>query len=228
MASFVIDGIKLEIPDDCLSPQLEDSLRTGRYEGPESRALKRHLVPGDRVVDLGAGAGYLCSLAARIVGGGKVLGVEGNPRMAEVAQDNVLRNGAKRTVVLHGAVVPDDYPGETIRFLARQAFWGGGIDTEGEARARHVDVPVLRIGDIMARHTPTLVVMDIEGAEADLAGYAWPETVRMVILEVHCARYPAPALHRIFTGFFDQGFTYCPWGSRAETLVFERVDPLIS
>ena len=223
MASFEIDGIKLEIPDDCLSPQLAASLDSGRYESTESHALKRHMVPGDRVVDLGAGAGYLCTLAARIVGGQNVLGVEANPTMAPVARANLRRNGAAKASVLHGAVVGDDFTGDTIRFLARQAFWAGSIDQDSEERDRHVDVPVLRLGDVLARHEPTLVIMDIEGAEADLAGYDWPNHVRMVILEVHSNRYPPAALHNIFTGFFDTGFTYCPWGSRAETLVFERI-----
>ena len=80
----------------------------------------------------------------------------------------------------------------------------------------------LRISDLLADHRPTLVMMDIEGGEADLAGYAWPDHVRMVILEVHTRGYSADTLRGIITGFFDAGFTYCPWGSRAETLVFER------
>ena len=224
MASFELDGIKLEIPDECLSSRISEALRGGRYEGSEARALKRHLKPSDRVVDLGAGAGYLSTLAARVVGGGKVLGIEGNPVMAQVAQANLHRNGAKRATVLHGAVVPDDFAGDYVRFRARQAFWGGGIDTTDEPnRPSHVDVPVLRISEILARHDPTLVVMDIEGTEADLAGHVWPATVRLVIMEVHSNRYPASALQAIFTGFFDQGFTYCPRGSWAETLVFERV-----
>ena len=226
MGSFEIDGIKLEIPDDCLSPQLTASLESGRYEGTESHALKRHLVPGDRVVDLGAGAGYLCTLAARIVGGQNVLGVEGNPAMAPVARANLRRNGAANGTILHGAVVGDDFKGDTVRFLARQAFWAGSIDETSDTRDRHVDVPVLRLGDILKRHEPSLVIMDIEGAEADLAGYPWPDHVRMVILEVHTNRYPPAALHSIFNGFFEVGFTYCPWGSRAETLVFERVPTL--
>ncbi len=224
MASFTLDGIALEIPDSCLSPQLTRALESGGYEGSESKALKRHPVPGDRMVDLGAGAGYLCALAARIIGGANVLGVEGNPEMAPVAQANLDRNGAAQAQVLHGAVVADDFDGETVRFLARKVFWAASIDADSaEAHPRHVDVPVRRISDILAMPRPTLVVMDIEGAEADLADYAWPDHVRMVILEVHTGRYPAEVLQGIFTGFFAAGFTYCPWGSRAETLVFERI-----
>lgn len=224
MGAFTLDGIALDIPDACLSPQIARALDTGAYEGPESTALKRHLVPGDRMIDLGAGAGYLCCLAARITGGQNVLGVEGNPHMVPVARENLRRNGAKRAHIMHGAVVPDDFRGDTVPFMARQAFWGGGIDDAHQVgHPRRVDVPVHRIGHLMRSFEPTLVSMDIEGAEASLAGYAWPDHVRMVILEVHTSRYPAATLQKIVTGFFDAGFTYCPWGSRAETLVFERI-----
>ena len=223
MGSFTIDGIALEIPDECLSDPIIHAIETGKYEGTESRAMKRHLVPTDRMVDLGAGAGYLCSLAAKVVGGENVLGVEANPVMAPAARANLRRNGGGAGRVLHSAVVPDDFAGDSVRFLARKAFWSGFVDRNAsEDHPRHVDVPVLRIGDIMADLKPTLVMMDIEGAEADLAGYAWPDHVRMVIFEVHTRSYPPAALHAIFTGFFDNGFTYCPWGSRGETLVFER------
>ncbi len=223
MGSFTINGIALDIPDACLSPQIVKAIESGRYEGTESTALKRHLNPDDRFVDLGAGAGYLCSHAAQIVGGAAVLGIEANPDMAPVARDNLRRNGGTAGRVLHGAVVADDFKGDSVTFLARQAFWAGRVDAApATAHPRHVTVPVIRVSDIMADHHPTLVMMDIEGGEADLAGYGWPDHVRMVILEVHTGGYDADTLRGIFTGFFDAGFTYCPWGSRGETLVFLR------
>jgi len=130
--------------------------------------------------------------------------------------------------VLHGAVVADDFVGDSVRFLARQAFWSGFVDASASAdHPRHIDVPVLRISWILATHQPTLVMVDIEGAEAALAGYAWPDHVRLVILEIHTQAYCKDTLNAIFTGFFDCGFTYCPWGSRGETLVFERTKALL-
>lgn len=224
MSRFTINGIDLEIPGECLSPQISEALRSGKYEHSEAAALRRHLLPDDRMVDLGAGAGYLVSSAAKVVGGENVLGVEANPLMAAAARANLRRNGGGGGQVLHGAVVADAYTGETIRFLARRPFWGGHIDAGAADSDRHVDVPALRIGQVMAAHEPTLVMMDIEGGEADLAGYRWPGHVRMVILEIHARRYSAAVLNSIFTGFFDAGFTYSPWGSKAQTLIFARVD----
>ena len=224
MKSFTINEIDLEIPRECLSPGVIDALNAGKYEHSEHSALKRNLVPDDRMVDLGAGAGYLCATAARVVGGANVLGVEANPLMATTARANLRRNGGGAGRVLHGTVVPDSFIGDQQRFLVGRPFWGGHVVADGEAdHPFHVQVPAIRISTIMADLRPTLVMMDIEGAEADLAGYVWPDHVRMVVLEIHARRYPAAVLNSIFTGFFDAGFTYKPWGSRGQTLIFERV-----
>jgi ubiquinone/menaquinone biosynthesis C-methylase UbiE len=50
----------------------------------------RYLKPGDTVLDLGSGSGKVCFLASQIVGAtGKVLGVDMNDEMLEVARRNV-------------------------------------------------------------------------------------------------------------------------------------------
>ncbi len=53
------------------------------------------LSPGETVVDLGAGAGFDCFLAAERVGpSGKVVGVDMTPEMVERARANQAKNGA--------------------------------------------------------------------------------------------------------------------------------------
>lgn len=53
------------------------------------------LSPGETVVDLGAGAGFDCFLAAERVGpSGKVVGVDMTPEMVERARANQAQNGA--------------------------------------------------------------------------------------------------------------------------------------
>jgi len=225
--SFTIKQVDLEIPDECLSPQVAESLSAGKYENSERAALGRYLLPDDRMVDLGAGAGFLCASAARVIGGDNVLGVEANPVMAKVAEANLRRNSGGSGRIMNGAVVADDFPEDHVRFLARKPFWGGHIDISDEPdNALHINVPVLRISEIMETHKPTLVMMDIEGGEANLAEYHWPEHVRLVILEIHIARYPAATMQAILNGFFNSGMNYLPWGSRGQILIFKRVDDL--
>ena len=74
MPSFTLRGLTLTLPDAALRGGLERAFTTGRYEHQEADAILAHLRPGDRFMDLGAGIGFLCALAARVVGAAAVVG----------------------------------------------------------------------------------------------------------------------------------------------------------
>ncbi|MGR3344504.1 MAG: FkbM family methyltransferase [Paracoccaceae bacterium] len=214
----------MQIPLNCLSPQLVQALESGRYEHTEAAALQRHLAPSDRVLDLGAGAGYLAAISARIVGADRVTAVEAAPAMIAPLRRNLDRNEGAQVRVVHGAVVADDYSSKTVPFLARKAFWAGAIAVPDQAdNSRVIDVPALRLRDLLRDYPSDVVVMDIEGGEQMLARQAWPPQVRLLIVEIHTKQYSPQVLKDILDGLSGAAFTYMPWGSRGETLVFQRV-----
>lgn len=223
MAEFTLRGITLRIPEAHLSPALREALEAGRYESGESHALLRHLEAGDRVLDLGAGAGYVSSLAARVVGGENVTAVEASPEMLPVLRRNLNLNEAGETPVLHGAVVADTYPEEVVRFAVAGAFWSSRIG-EGDGPGM-VEVPALRFADLVRRVQPSVVVMDIEGAELDICQLDWPDCVRLLIMEIHTGRYGPGEVKAMFDALSRNGFTYMPWGTRGEVVVQQRVVP---
>lgn len=223
MASFILRGVTLEIPDDDLRGGLGQALASGRYENTEADAITRHLRPGDRFVDLGAGAGYLCCLAAKVLGEAAVTGVEAAPGTAALARANLLRNGFSVTV-LEGAVVPDTHGLATVAFGVRPAFWASALKGTGDwpPNAVVTTVPALGIGALLAEVRPTVLSCDIEGAEvdvlaADLAG------IRLIVTEIHPSIYGPAGTRRLFDGLSAQGFAFTPHGSRGAVVVFERV-----
>lgn len=222
LASFNIDGIKLRVPGHCLTPPLTRALESGRYEGNERAALKLHLEPGDRVLELGAGAGYLSILSAEIVGGGNVVSIEANPTMLEVLRKNLDSNSARGVDLRHGAVVGDGHAGETVRFRVNQAFWASSLagETTGD---NVVEVPALRLTDLLEEVQPTVVVMDVEGAELDLCARDWPASVRLLIMEIHTRQYGPAEVKAMFDALSRAGFTYMPWGTRGEVVTLQRV-----
>lgn len=225
MPSFTLNGIVLELPDGVLTPPLREALRSGRYENAEAAALARHLRPGDRVLELGAGAGYLAALAARVLGAAAVLGVEGHPEMAEVARANLNANGFDEAALLWGAAVEDAHDGAPVRFHIRPAFWASARAAEGRdiPASRLVEVPALRLGDLIARHRPTVLIVDVEGGEIGLFDQPLSDGIRLVILEIHPGRYGPQGTKHVFDRLSASGMAYCPAGSRGDTLVFERV-----
>ena len=105
MAQFTLKDITLRVPGKALTKPLRVALETGRYEWNERDAIERHVKPGDKVLDIGAGAGYISIIAGRAAGPENVISVEGNPVMMEALRHNLDENGAQATQVLHGAVV---------------------------------------------------------------------------------------------------------------------------
>jgi protein-L-isoaspartate(D-aspartate) O-methyltransferase len=73
------------------------AIDAGRYlNNGEPAALLRWLdelalAPGDRVLHIGCGVGYYTAIAAAAVPGGRVLGVEVDPRLAELARRRLAR-----------------------------------------------------------------------------------------------------------------------------------------
>ncbi len=225
MASFILRGITLDIPGADLRGGLDQALATGRYENAEADAIQRHLRPGDRFLDLGAGAGYLCCLAAKLLGAAAVAGVEAAPGTAALARANLLRNGFD-VAVREGAVVPDTHRGATAAFGVRPAFWASALKAAADwpSNAVVTTVPALKIGTLLSELRPTVLSCDIEGAEVEVLGTRLAG-VRLIVMEIHPAIYGLAGTKRLFDGLSAQGFAFSPHGSRGAVVVLERAEP---
>jgi FkbM family methyltransferase len=223
MARFEVHGISLRVPGKAMNADLRKALETGSYEWNERIALTRHVGPEDRVLDIGAGAGFLSSLAAKVVGADNIVSVEASPVMIDVLRANLDENGARGSRLIHAAVVPDSYEGESVSFAVREAFWASALASTAPNAPNKVDVPALRLTALLDEVQPSIVLMDVEGAEVELCQERWPDSVRLLIMEIHTPRYSPREVKRIFDGLSAQGFTYMPWGTRGEVVTLQRV-----
>lgn len=227
MPQFKLDGLKLKIPQACMNDNIQDAITQGRYEGNETTATKHHVKHTDRVLDLGGGAGYVAFQAARIAGSANVTTVEASPAMFKAIGESAEKNGLDELRVLHGAVVPDTHPEETVSFEVLPGFWASSVAVDGAKKkkvSKLVTVPALKFADLQEVAQPTVITMDIEGAETDLAKGNWHPSVRIVIMEIHHQSYGLHALRQLIMDMFANGFGLMPWGTRGSVLVFKRLD----
>ncbi|MGR3323101.1 MAG: FkbM family methyltransferase [Pseudooceanicola sp.] len=222
MPEYELNGVRLALPEALATPKIRRKLEAGKYEGFEARAAAMRVRKGFRVLELGGGMGYVGSVCAGITGGGNVVTVEANPDMLPVIRANFDRNGHTDATLVHGAVTGDGAEGETLEFRRGKAFWGASIAEDGQG-GDLVQVPLLRIGTLLAEHRPHVVIMDIEGAEQHLFDAPWPGHVRFVMMELHPARYPDTVIKRIFDCMSASGMTYDPRASSAGVVSFRRV-----
>ncbi len=202
------------------------ALETGRYESSESIALEKHLRMDDRVLELGAGAGYLTMQIAQRIGSESLLTVEANPKMLSVIENNLVENDITGVTVVNAAVVSDSTNSEYITFHITAAFWASSLDTALTKKwksTKSVDVPAVKFSELLQEHQPTVIMMDIEGGEADLFDAIWPDHIRLLIIELHPRVYDDTIIKKIFDQMSNSGLTYCPNGSRGDVVVFKRV-----
>jgi FkbM family methyltransferase len=220
MRAFTLRGLTLYLPDEALKGNLERSLTAGRYENHEADALLLHLRPGDRMLDLGAGLGFILALAAGVLGEDAVMGVEAGPETVKLARRNLAANGFPGVKVLKGAVVGAG-EGE-VEFGQRPAFWASALrGPEGwPENAEVIRVPARPIGKLLARFAPTVISCDIEGGELEVLTQVLPG-VRLVVVETHPQVYGAEGVARIVGALAAQGFAEAE-GAKKDTLVFRR------
>ncbi|MGM0660935.1 MAG: FkbM family methyltransferase [Pseudomonadota bacterium] len=223
MAEYEIDGLRMVVPDALLNARIAGKLAAGTYEGPEARAAAMRLRGGHRVLELGAGIGYIAGLCARVVGAENVTCVEANPAMLPVIRGNLDRNGYGSATLLHGAVAGREDAEAPLAFDGAKSFWAGRIADAASAAARRVDVPALGLDGLLRCVRPQVVIMDIEGAEAHLFDAPWPAHVRSVMMELHPGRYPDTVVQRIVDCMSASGLTYDPGPSCGRILCFRKV-----
>ena len=220
MRSFTLRGLTLYLPEAALKGNLERALSSGRYENHEADALMLHLRPGDRLLDLGAGLGFICALGAGVLGEGAVMGVEAGPETVKLARRNLAANGFSGLKVLKGAVVGTG-EGE-VEFGQRPAFWASALQgPEGwPENAEVIRVPARPIGKLLAKVAPTVICCDIEGGELGVLTEPLPG-VRLVVVETHPQVYGPEGVVRIAAALAAQGFAEAE-GAKKDTLVFLR------
>ena len=209
-----------------MNDSIRKSIEGERYEGQETIAARKHIIETDRVLELGAGTGYVTMQIASLIGSENLMSVEASPKMVPVVEKNLGANLFEGVTVINAAVVPDDFSADHVSFHMTAAFWASSLNPTIAKKWKStetVDVPAVKIGDLMQEHKPTVVIMDIEGGEQGLFDTAWPAHVRLLVIELHPKLYPDEVIKQIFDQMSASGLTYCPAGSRGAVVVFKRV-----
>ena len=72
------------IPDDpsVITPPIREAMLDGRFETEEASQIPAIVRPGDRVLEIGAGIGFISTLLARERRVARVIAVEANPDLS--------------------------------------------------------------------------------------------------------------------------------------------------
>jgi len=192
-------------------PYVEKLIALDRYERPERDLLvymhsRGWIGRGDRVIEAGGGLGIMTMHIADIVGDQSVVVFEPNPRTASALNRNLALNG--HSIRLETAAL---VPGERGEVSFADTVDGGSFATAGIAgettTSQVINVPAEPISGVIARLDPTVLVLDVEGAEFELLRSVedWGR-VRAIHLELHPEAFAAGQLDALFAHMQRVGF----------------------
>lgn len=217
-----IHGVQVALDEARMSPKMLEVIRSGEYESEEAHHIASIVEPGERVVELGAGIGLISALVGRSGRAERIAAYEANPDLVPLIERTHALNGVTAEVV-NAVVLPRPITA-TVPFYLRRDFWASSLSPERFGYDAVVDVPAVDFERMLARHRPTMLVVDIEGGEAELFHEVRLTGIRKVYVEVHQQILGRHGMKRLFDAFSRQDFHYDQWHSTHGVILFSHVD----
>jgi FkbM family methyltransferase len=168
--------------------------REGTYDDYVAREIESTYgwmsVRGQRVLDIGGNIGaYACS--AILGGAERVVTIEPEASNYACLQENVgraLRENPTSTQMHRALVAAEAGVGE-IWLSPTGKNPGNTSSVKYRGRVSQGEIPQISFGEILEREQPSVLKIDVEGAEYDFFHSApLPDCVRQVTMEIHLSR----------------------------------------
>lgn len=211
-------GMKFPRHPEIMQGKIRRMLRREVYERKESEAALRVVRPGDVVVELGGGIGYMSTLVATKRAVESVHVFEANPNLIPYMKSVHAANNVTNAHVTNAILGPRK---GKVDFYIREPMLGSSMEVlEGE-----VDPPSVRVDVLNAKKTfkdigATVLICDIEGAEVDLIPSIDLTGLRAAIIETHPQWIGPEGIQKVFRAFMDAGLTYYHRGSEGKVIAF--------
>ena len=212
-----VAGVQLRVGRH-MSPQVERAVSRGLYEQDELHLLGEVLSPGDVVLELGAGIGLVSAYCAKRIRSSRVFAYEANPDLEPRIRETYWLNQVRPTLEMCAIGAQTG----TVTLYCGRHLWSSSI-LRPTCRVRPVEVPMKALSEIAREIRPTLLIVDVEGAEGELFDHAHLPTVMRIVLELHERVIGATNAGRVRSRLAAIGFEELPELSAGEHLTLRRV-----
>lgn len=221
--SFVMSkGMKFPKDGHFITGQLRAALRENRYEAKEAQCVLKLVRDGDTVIELGAGIGFMSTLVATRREVKAVHAFEANPALIPYIQSVHAANGLTNAYVTH-AILGDC--SSSTDFYVRSNLLSSSlepIEGDTEQNTEKVQVDVLNAAHVFEQIKPSILIADIEGAEAHLLPQLDLAGLRGAMIELHPQHIGPEGVNAVFRAMMDAGLAYYPRGSTHKVVCFRR------
>ena len=222
MQYLSVAGVNIPDQPKIITPNIREAITTGKFEAEEASELPAIVKDGDRVLEIGAGIGFISTLLDRQRAVEHVVAVEANPTLLPFME--VLHSANQVTKVTRKNAVLTNEQIKSMTFYVRNDFWMGSLAAEPNPFITTVEVPTENFNQLIRTEKITIIVCDIEGAERFLFKDADLTGVDRVFLELHDHITGLNGVREVFSSLDAHGFAYDPRHSKNSVVLFRRLE----
>lgn len=216
-------GIRMPLDEAVLRPRTRRALRANAYEGLEADAVMKIAREGDRIIELGAGIGYISTLVAARRPVAEIHAFEANPKLIDYIRAAHAMNDVTNVTVHNALLAPRK--GKPRKFYVRRNFLASSLSPETGPPEGVLSVEEIEVRGLNATFDairPDVLICDIEGAEAELLPALRYDGLRAAVIELHPQWIGAQGVRAVFEAMHGAGLAYYPRWSTRKVVVFRR------
>jgi FkbM family methyltransferase len=174
-----IEGVRIRVGPH-MSRRVEQAISRGGYERNELRLISLVLSPNDVVLEIGAGLGVISAYCAKRLGSSQVFAFEANPDLEPRIRETYALNGVEPTLEMCAIRA---VAGRVTLYRTKHLFSSSIIRRSEQAVP--VEVPGKALSYVVEKIRPTMLIVDVEGAESELFDEAQLPGVNKIVVELH-------------------------------------------
>ena len=195
-------GVQIPINSEIISDKIVERIKEGLYEHKEAQQIKRIIQPGDRILEVGGGIGFISTLCSKNPHTEAIRVFEANPQLLPYIDEVHALNKVSNAETVNAVLINGTRPG-ALEFYVRQHFWASSLSPEPGGYLKSVSVPTRSFSHEVENFRPSLIICDIEGGELDLFMNANLTGVSRVYMEVHQKVIGKRGMKTLFDAFLS-------------------------
>lgn len=212
-------GLKLYLGEHAATSYARSIYRDS-HEAEEREVVLRNLDEGDTVLECGAGLGLVTILCCRKIGSHRVHTFEANPALEPLLRKNFALNGVSPHLQIKLVGLE---AGEAEFFVDPKFVVSSRIAISGESQRKAQTIPAISLQELIESIKPSFLIMDIEGAEVDLADEKLVlGSLKKLCIEMHPHIIGHEAVSKVIGRLIAQGFALNLRESKQDVLFFSR------
>lgn len=196
------------------------SIYRDSHETEERKIVLRHLDDSDVVLECGAGLGVVTILCCKKIGSDRVHTFEANAAMEPLLRKNFELNEVDPELQIKLVGLEE---GESEFFVDKRFVTSSRFSDEGTADRQKQTIPAVSLQKLIDTIKPSFLIMDIEGAEVDLADERLNlGSLKKLCIEMHPRIVGDKAVTRVIARLIEQGFALHLRECKEDVLYFSR------